>query len=241
MTGAAPERLLHGATLGGAGLASLLLFTVEPLLAKQLLPSFGGGPGVWIAALCYFQILLLGAYLHGAHLARRSGGWQLALHAPPILASLLALPPLLDGAVVAGGGSWTALRLLLSLGRASALPFFVLAANTSLASAQVARRGVAARRILAHGHHDNFVQIAFQLTAQRLGPQAAPFTDARGTGIFRPLGVLGSWRAQHHGAWPRRLRLGDHALRFDPENGRHAVRAAPGQQLVHDHAQGINV
>src|ERR1700733_14522522 len=55
-------------------LASFLLFLVEPMAAKQLLPIFGGSAAVWITCLVFFQTALLCAYLY-AHWLTRNPQW----------------------------------------------------------------------------------------------------------------------------------------------------------------------
>ena len=44
-------------------LASGLLFAVEPLVAKGLLPCLGGGAAIWTTAVAFFQVALVGGYL----------------------------------------------------------------------------------------------------------------------------------------------------------------------------------
>src|SRR5580658_545443 len=63
------SRALFG---GAVFLASFLLFLVEPMAAKQLLPSLGGSAAVWITCLVFFQTALLCAYLYAHWLTRRS-------------------------------------------------------------------------------------------------------------------------------------------------------------------------
>ena len=53
-----------------AGLGSALLFLVEPMMARQLLPLLGGSAAVWNTAMVFFQCALLAGYLV-AHLAQR--------------------------------------------------------------------------------------------------------------------------------------------------------------------------
>src|SRR5512146_1057456 len=43
---------------------AFLLFQVQPLIGKYILPWFGGSPGVWTTCMLFFQVLLLGAYAH---------------------------------------------------------------------------------------------------------------------------------------------------------------------------------
>ena len=66
-------RLLFG---GAIFLASFLLFLVEPIAAKQLLPILGGSAAVWITCLVFFQTALLLAYLYAHWLSRRAA-WSL--------------------------------------------------------------------------------------------------------------------------------------------------------------------
>jgi hypothetical protein len=63
---------------GAVFLGSFLLFLVEPIAAKQLLPALGGSAAVWITCLVYFQTALLIAYLY-AHWLARSGRWLMQL------------------------------------------------------------------------------------------------------------------------------------------------------------------
>src|ERR1035441_4906445 len=61
-------RLLFGSAVF---LASFLLFLVEPMAAKQLLPDLGGSAAVWITCLVFFQASLLIAYLYAHWLSSR--------------------------------------------------------------------------------------------------------------------------------------------------------------------------
>src|SRR5687768_3475679 len=73
-------------------LGAFLLFLVQPLVARQILPWFGGAQAVWTISLLFYQTLLLGGYLY-AHLGRRLGlRRQAALHAALLAASLAVLP-----------------------------------------------------------------------------------------------------------------------------------------------------
>src|SRR6476659_4955951 len=45
-------------------LGAFLLFQVQPLIAKYILPWFGGGPGVWTACMLFFQLALLAGYAY---------------------------------------------------------------------------------------------------------------------------------------------------------------------------------
>src|SRR5579864_3438467 len=72
--------------------SSALLFLVQPMIAKAILPRFGGTAGVWVTCMLFFQVALLGGYLYSywiAHLPRR---WQAAIHLALLALSLWALP-----------------------------------------------------------------------------------------------------------------------------------------------------
>ena len=74
-------------------LSAFLLFQVQPLIAKFILPWFGGSAAVWSAALLFFQLLLLGGYFYAHCLIRYlKPKRQLWLHAALLAASLLTLP-----------------------------------------------------------------------------------------------------------------------------------------------------
>src|SRR5438270_2420028 len=67
------SRLLYGATVF---LGAFLLFLVEPMAAKQLLPVLGGASAVWVTCLVFFQTALLAGYLYAHWMARRGRGWM---------------------------------------------------------------------------------------------------------------------------------------------------------------------
>jgi hypothetical protein len=112
--------------------ASTLLFLVQPMFAKMVLPRLGGSPAVWSACVLFFQSVLLVGYLY-AHLsvrwfgARRQAFMHLALMASAVLLLPLSLgssepPP--DGSPVL----WLLITLTLRLG----LPFFALSTMAPL-------------------------------------------------------------------------------------------------------------
>ena len=131
------ERLLAAATiLSGA----LLLFEVEPLIAKAILPWFGGSAQVWTTCLLFFQAALLGGYLY-AHLlsSRVAPRWQWRVHAALLAVSLIFLPIIPAEHWKPVGGEdplWLILGLLSST---IGLPFVLLSATSPLVQAWLAR------------------------------------------------------------------------------------------------------
>ena len=112
---------------------AFLLFQVQPLLGKYILPWFGGGPGVWTTCLLFFQLLLLGGYAY-AHFSstRLTPRRQVILHLV-LLALSLALLPITPSdswkAHVGGDPNW---RILLLLSATIGLPYFVLSSTGPL-------------------------------------------------------------------------------------------------------------
>src|SRR5687768_8630672 len=74
-------------------LSAFLLFQVQPLIGRFILPWFGGTPGVWTVCLLFFQLMLLAGYSY-AHLVvlRLKPFGQAAAHAVLLAATLLLLP-----------------------------------------------------------------------------------------------------------------------------------------------------
>ena len=73
--------------------SAFLLFQIQPMIAKMILPWFGGSAAVWITAMLFFQTALLGGYLYAHWSVRNLGPRSQALvHAGLLAASLLLLP-----------------------------------------------------------------------------------------------------------------------------------------------------
>lgn len=118
---------------------ALLLFLVEPLIARVMLPQFGGSAAVWLTALLFFQAALLAGYLL-AHLAR--GRWPLVAL---LLAACASLPVRASFDLLAGAPP--PLRLLALLAQSVGLPFLALATTGPAVQALQARRGFAPYRL----------------------------------------------------------------------------------------------
>jgi hypothetical protein len=121
-------------------LAALLLFAVEPLIAKMILPWFGGSAAVWMACLLFFQVALLMGYLYAHLLATRIPVlWQGRVHAALLVLSLIFLP-IIPAAHWKPMGSDNPLPLILELLAATiGLPFLLLSSTTPLLTAWMAR------------------------------------------------------------------------------------------------------
>ena len=121
-------------------LSAFLLFLVQPLIAKQILPWFGGSAAVWNTCLVFFQAMLLAGYAYADWLARAFRARQQALlHAALLAASLLALPLAPDAAWKPAGDEDPAWRILGLLFATVGLPYFLLASTSPLLQAWAAR------------------------------------------------------------------------------------------------------
>jgi hypothetical protein len=110
-----------------------LLFLVQPMIAKMMLPLMGGAPAVWTACMLFFQTLLLAGYAYADLMPRLLGTRRhAALHLVIIILPLFLLPiQISDGQPPADSENpvpWVLLTLLI----ASGLPFFVLATGAPL-------------------------------------------------------------------------------------------------------------
>jgi len=114
-------------------LGALLLFLVEPLIARIILPWFGGTAATWTTCMLFFQLLLLGGYLY-AHLlvTYLSPRHQALVHGVLLLAALAFLPIMPSPGWKPQGGEAPVWRIILLLGATVGLPFFVLAASGPL-------------------------------------------------------------------------------------------------------------
>ena len=112
---------------------AFLLFQVQPLIGKYILPWFGGGPGVWTTCMLFFQVLLLGGYAY-AHFTSR---WlkprtQAIVHLVLLAAALVFLPITPSDVWKPQGGGNPTLQILVLLAVSLGLPYFVLSATGPL-------------------------------------------------------------------------------------------------------------
>jgi hypothetical protein len=111
---------------GASFLSASLLFLVQPMAAKLLLPIFGGGPSIWNTSMVFFQVLLVAGYgyahLVTIHLPRRV---HLLIHIG-ILAAVLVVLPFHVPAIATGASGDPSLLLLAALTLMVGAPFFLL-------------------------------------------------------------------------------------------------------------------
>jgi hypothetical protein len=125
------------------GLSAFLLFSVQPMFAKMVLPTLGGSPSVWSVAMVFFQAALLGGYLYAHALttwvkpttaAQLHIGFMLVVLAVSLP---IGLSPALGDPPAEGATLWLIGLLAISVG----LPFVAVSAHGPLLQAWFARTG----------------------------------------------------------------------------------------------------
>ena len=142
----------HGATFGRAlllatftaaiTLSAALVFMVQPMFTKMVLPRFGGAPSVWSVAIVFFQTALLAGYAYAHWVTRYAGGRaSVAIHLAVTVTAAFALPLSIaagwDRPPAAAQALWLIGLFTVSIG----LPFFALAANNPMLQAWFVRTG----------------------------------------------------------------------------------------------------
>ncbi len=191
--------LLHALTIFTG---AFLLFLVQPLIGKYILPWFGGSPGVWTTCLLFFQTLLLGGYAY-AHatstwLAPRRQAW---VHLALLALALATLP-------IAPGAEWKPLngdaptsRILLLLGACLGLPYLALAATGPLVQRwfSLAHPGVSPYRLYALSNTGSLLALlAYPFAVEPLltRPQQS-WAWSGGMVLFAVLCGASAWRARN--------------------------------------------
>jgi len=180
-------------------LAAFLLFLLEPLIAKMILPWFGGSAAVWSTCLVFYQVALLAGYLYAALLTRYLPGRAQAVVHTVVLAASVALLPIgptqrwKPGA--SGDPAWVILEMLTAT---IGLPFVTLSATTPLLQAWLARGGY--KTPYKFFAVSNFASLAallaypillepvFEVSTQRAAWSAA-------YGFFAGLCMVAAWRS----------------------------------------------
>ncbi len=116
--------------------SAFLVFQVQPVISKIILPWFGGSPAVWTTCMLFFQTALFAgyAYAHGS-VSRLTPRWQGAVHLLLIVLALSVLPISPSAEWKPVDGSWPTFRILGILATSVGLPYFLLASSGPLLQA----------------------------------------------------------------------------------------------------------
>lgn len=134
----AAAMLLYAVTIFAS---AFLLFLVQPVMAKQILPWFGGSATVWTTCLVFFQTALLLGYAYADWTVRRlAQRTSITLHVVLLVASVAVLP-IVPGAFWKPAGTENPSWLILGMLTATiGLPYFLLSSTSPLVQAWFARR-----------------------------------------------------------------------------------------------------
>ena len=130
--------LYYGATIA---LSAFLLFLVQPIIAKQILPWFGGSAAVWTTCMVFFQCVLLAGYFYSDFMTRRlSLKRQVSVHAGLLILSLALLPITASPSFKPINADNPIGRILLLLFVTIGLPYFMLSTTGPLVQAWFVKR-----------------------------------------------------------------------------------------------------
>jgi hypothetical protein len=221
--------LLYSATVF---LSAFLLFLVQPVISKQILPWFGGSASVWTTCLVFFQTALLMGYLYADACVRWLAPRRQALLHTVLLAGSLAILPVIPGAHWRPNGanepSWLILGLLaVSIG----LPYVLLSATSPLVQAWLARSRPSANpyRLFALSNVASMLAlVGYPLLLEPWSPtriQALGWSV--GYALFAPLCIAAAWMSLG-GEW----RAASAAVRGAVGHAAPALRASPPPTLA---------
>ena len=129
------QRAVIGLTAAGILTGAFLLFQLQPLIGKAILPWFGGSTLVWSTSLVFFQVTLLAGYGYAHMLVKSRSRFRWLFHAGLLVAAAITLPlvPSADWEPTDGGDPVT--RILQTLTFSVGPPFFILASTGPLLQA----------------------------------------------------------------------------------------------------------
>lgn len=159
-------------------LSAGLLFAIQPMIAKSLLPIFGGGSSVWTTCMLFYQTLLLLGYLYAHVLMTKFGRRsQMAIHASLLIVAL-GIGVMFDTPEAPPNAStfpvpWLILQLLL----VSGLPFFAISSAGPLIQGWFARTG-------HHRAHDPYFLYAASNAGSLIGLLAYPIVFEPNIGLI---------------------------------------------------------
>src|SRR5712692_1375589 len=114
-------------------LSAFLLFQIQPMIAKVILPWFGGSAAVWTTCLVFFQVVLLLGYLYAHWIVRYlRPRARMLLHVGLLVVSALSLPVMPKQSWKPLGTDQPTLRILALLLTTVGLPYFLLSTTGPL-------------------------------------------------------------------------------------------------------------
>lgn len=194
--------LLHACTIA---ISAFLLFLVQPIIARQILPWFGGSAAVWTTCMVFFQVALLAGYFYSDWLIRRLQARQQAIvHTGLLVVSLAFLPIIASPTFKPDDASHPIGRILLLLTLTIGLPYLMLATTGPLVQAWFSREFSTARVYRLYALSNLASMIALMIYPPAIEPLASGRSQAIGWsvayGAFAILASLCAWRSVRYSA-----------------------------------------
>ena len=181
-------------------LSAFLLFLVQPIVARQILPWFGGSAAVWTSCMMFFQLALLAGYAYSDAVVRRlSLRSQRRLHAVLLLASLACLPILIGEGWRPEDPGRPTLQIAVMLFATIGLPYFMLSTTGPLLQAWFNRRFPSARVYRLYALSNAASLAALLAYPPLIDPMSTVVQQSWGWSlaylVFVASGLLLAWRA----------------------------------------------
>jgi spermidine synthase len=126
-----PGLLISAVYTAAIFLSAVLIFWLEPMVPKAILPLLGGTPATWVTALMFYQAMLLAGYAYCFALTRWTNPRvQACTHLVLLALAALALPPTLPNLDI--GATAPVMQVLIMLAMGAGLPLFALSATAPL-------------------------------------------------------------------------------------------------------------
>src|SRR5215510_13031613 len=193
--------------------SAFLLFQVQPIVAKRVLPWFGGAPAVWTTCMLVFQGLLLAGYAYAhALVSFLSLRRQVLVHALLLVGSLGTLPMLLRASWQAPGLGDPTWHIIALLGSTVGVPYFLLASTAPLMQGWFARVALGPSPYWLYSVSNASALLALVTYPVVVEPALSQTTQAVwwsvGYGVFVLLGGIAGWGVTrlpaatvHHNTW----------------------------------------
>ena len=187
-------------------LSAFLLFQVQPLIAKIILPWFGGSAAVWTVCMLFFQLLLLAGYVYSHAYVRLRIPARRHVHIALLALAAATLPLAASAAWKPAGGEDPTWRILGVLATSVGLPYFALSTTGPLVQAWYARshEGAAPYRLFALSNLGSMLAlVSYPLAVEpllALGTQAAVWSA--GFALFALACAALAWRSKGAEAQP---------------------------------------
>jgi len=189
--------ILYAATIF---LSAFLLFQVQPLIAKVILPWFGGSAAVWTICMLFFQLLLLAGYVYSHAYVRIRIPARRTIHVALLVAAAATLPLAASAAWKPSGGEDPTWRILALLVTSVGLPYFMLSTTGPLVQVWYARtfEGASPYRLFALSNLGSMIAlVSYPLAVEpllALGAQTAIWSG--GFVVFALACAALAWRSK---------------------------------------------